>query len=75
MTIEQVIRDLHDSEINGEIGWCYDGVWWVKLGDPINGYDAEGRCAYADETAELLRRMAVMARSRAPDPVNSFTVS
>jgi hypothetical protein len=75
MTIEQVIRDLRDSEINAEIGWCYDGVWWVKLGDPINGYDAEGRCAYADETAELLRRMAVMARSRAPDPVNSFTVS
>ena len=75
MTIEQVIRDRHDSEINGQIGWSYDGVWWVKLGDSINGYDAEGRCAYADETAELLRRMAVMARSRAPDPVNSFTVS
>jgi hypothetical protein len=59
MTIEQVIRDLHDSEINGQIGWSYDGVWWVKLGDSINGYDAEGRCAYPDETAELLRRMAV----------------
>jgi hypothetical protein len=25
--LEQLIQDLHDSEINAEIGWCYDGVW------------------------------------------------
>ena len=32
---------LHDSEINGEIGWFYDDVWRAKLGDPWNGYRAE----------------------------------
>jgi hypothetical protein len=31
--LEQLIQDLHDSEINAEIGWFYDGVWWVKIGD------------------------------------------
>ena len=35
------IADLHDSEINGEIGWFFDGVWRAKIGDPWNGYRAE----------------------------------
>ena len=35
------IEALHDSEINGEIGWFYDDVWRAKLGDPWNGYRAE----------------------------------
>ena len=35
------IGDLHDSEINGEISWFYDGVWGVKIGDQLNGYQAE----------------------------------
>lgn len=28
-----IIAALHDSEINGEVSWLYDGVWRVKLGD------------------------------------------
>jgi len=36
-----LIEVLHDSEINGEIGWFYDGVWRANLGDPWNGYRAE----------------------------------
>ena len=36
-----LIEDLHDSEINGEIGWFSDGVWRAKIGDPWNGYVAE----------------------------------
>ena len=39
--LASLIEDLHDSEINGEIGWFFDGVWRVKLGDPWNGYVAE----------------------------------
>src|SRR5204863_3783688 len=25
--LASLIEDLHDSEINGEIGWFFDGVW------------------------------------------------
>jgi hypothetical protein len=36
-----IIAALHDSEINGEVSWFYDGLWRVKLGDDANGIDAE----------------------------------
>ena len=36
-----IIAALHDSEINGEVSWFFDGVWRVKLGDEMNGFDAE----------------------------------
>ena len=29
------VQDLHDSEINAEIGWFFDGVWCVKIGDKL----------------------------------------
>jgi hypothetical protein len=35
------IEALHDSEINGEIGWFFDNVWGVRIGDRLNGYKAE----------------------------------
>jgi hypothetical protein len=28
--LAEFLTDLHDSEINGEIGWFFDGVWCVK---------------------------------------------
>ena len=36
-----MIEALHDSEIDGEISWFYDGVWGVSIGDRLNGYRAE----------------------------------
>jgi hypothetical protein len=33
------IAALHDSEINGEVSWFFDGIWRVKLGDEMNGID------------------------------------
>jgi hypothetical protein len=58
--IGQVIQDLHDSEINGEVRWFYDGGWRVRLGDPSNGYDAEGDgVSSLARAVELLRIMAV----------------
>ncbi len=33
----QILTDLHDSEMNGEIAWFYDGAWTATLGDPVNG--------------------------------------
>ena len=41
------IEALHDSEINGEIGGFFDGVWRAKIGDPWNGYRAEAEAANA----------------------------
>jgi len=32
-----LIKALHDSEINGEIGSFYDGLWRAQLGDPGTG--------------------------------------
>jgi hypothetical protein len=57
--LEQLIQDLHDSEINGEIGWFYDGVWWARVGDELNGFGGEGRCRSLAEAAEWLRATAV----------------
>lgn len=54
------IEDLHDSEINGEIGWFFDGVWRAKIGDPWNGYKAEkDGLSSLREAVEWLRWKAV----------------
>lgn len=31
---------LHNSEINGSIEWFFDGIWTVRIGDPLNGIKA-----------------------------------
>jgi len=54
------ITDLHDSEINGEIGWFFDGVWRAKIGDPWNGFQAEiGGLLSLSEAADWLRSKAI----------------
>ena len=32
--LASLFEALHDSEINGEIGWFYDRVWRAEIGDP-----------------------------------------
>ena len=54
-----IIAALHDSEINGEVSWFYDGVWRVKLGDEENGFVAEAMVGSPQEAAEWLRANAV----------------
>jgi len=54
-----IVAALHDSEINGEVSWFFDGVWRVKLGDEANGIDAEAVVVGPDEAAEWLRANAV----------------
>ena len=39
--LASLLEDLHDSEINGEIGCFFDGVWRAKIGDPWNGFQVE----------------------------------
>jgi len=57
--LASLLEDLHDSEINGEIGWFFGRVWRAKIGDPCNGYQAEvdGLPGLA-EAAEWLRQKA-----------------
>jgi hypothetical protein len=50
---------LHDSEINGEISWFFDGVRAVKLGDRSNGYDANAVVGSLDDAADWLRATAI----------------
>jgi hypothetical protein len=54
-----IMTALHDSEINGEVSWFFDGVWSVKLGDVMNGYEAEAIVASTEEAAEWLCETAV----------------
>jgi hypothetical protein len=53
------IGDLHDSEINGEISWFYDGVWGAKIGDRLNGYTAEGTFNSFPQAMRWLRDKAL----------------
>jgi hypothetical protein len=41
--LEEILISLYASEINASISWIWDGDIDVKLGDPLNGYQAEGR--------------------------------
>lgn len=40
ITLEQVLQDLYDSEINVEISWFWDGGFDVALGNNYCGYKA-----------------------------------
>ena len=58
--LAKLLEDLNDSEINGEIGWFFDGVWRAKIGDPWNGYlAAEDGFPSLAEAADWLRSKAV----------------
>src|SRR5438067_10073988 len=53
------IGDLHDSEINGEISWFFNDVWGVKLGDRLNGYQAEATFPSFPQAMRCLRDKAL----------------
>lgn len=56
LTIPQA---LYDSEINFEIEPFWDGGFYVRLGDHMNGYKAEGDCRSYIEALEQLRDWAI----------------
>jgi len=60
LDVEAILSDLRASEINASISWSCDGRIDVKLGDPLNGYDAEGKMETFAEAAEWLRAKALM---------------
>jgi hypothetical protein len=59
MTAEEIITDLHDSEINGQIAWFYDGTWTAVIGSDLNGWEIEETLGSFAEAIEWLRAEAV----------------
>jgi hypothetical protein len=60
----EILQMLHDSEINGSIEWFFDGVWTVKIGDPLNGIKANAVVASLVEAEAWLH---LTARKLYPD--------
>jgi hypothetical protein len=77
MTLDEVLDRLYESEINVSISWIWDGGFELKLGDKLNGFDAESRttiktsaeaAAWLDQTARRLYPQSEYAtRKRADD--------
>ena len=44
-----VMQRLYDSEINAWVSSFWDDGFYVRLGDEMNGFRAEGRCMTWDE--------------------------
>jgi hypothetical protein len=57
--LEEILISLYASAINVSISWIWDDDIDVKLGDPLNGYKAEGKVATVSEIADWLRDQAV----------------
>jgi hypothetical protein len=54
-----VLQRLYDSEINVWVTLFWDDGFYVRLGDEMNGFRAEGRC---DTWAEIERWLDQQAR-------------
>jgi hypothetical protein len=55
----EILQELHDSEINASVESFYDGCWTVKLGDRLNGFDAEATVGSMSEAERWFRENAV----------------
>jgi hypothetical protein len=49
---------LHESEINSSISSFFDSSWFVRLGDEMNGWEAEALVGSWDEAERWLDEMA-----------------
>jgi hypothetical protein len=58
--IEAILNDLHVSNVKASISLSCDGRIDVKLGDPLNGHNAEAKVSTLAEAAEWLRDKALM---------------
>ena len=52
------MQRLYDSEINLTVSSFWDDGFYVKLGDEMNGFVAEGRCSTWDDVEEWASAMA-----------------
>jgi hypothetical protein len=53
-----VMQRLYDSEINVVVSSFWDDGFYVKLGDEMNGFRAEGRCNTWHDVEQWLDAMA-----------------
>lgn len=53
-----IMQRLYDSEINAVVSSFYDDGFYVKLGDEMNGFVAEGHCITWADVEEWLTAMA-----------------
>lgn len=58
MTLDEVLDKLYNSEINWHISSFWDNGFDVKLGDEMNGFDAETNVATSTEAAAWLDEQA-----------------
>jgi len=58
MTLSEVLDALYDSEINFSISCFWDNNIDVKLGDQMNGFQAEGNLETANDAARWLDEQA-----------------
>ena len=65
-----VLQRLYDSEINVTVSSFYEDGFYVKLGDEMNGFVAEGRCHTWADVEEWLTAMA-----RIHYPTSAFTLA
>ena len=56
--LEEILISLYASGINISISWIWDDDIDVKLGDPVNGYKAEGKVGTVIEIGDWLRYQA-----------------
>lgn len=58
--MEKELKRLYDSEINVEISCFWDGGWYVRLGDEMNGYK-EPKWDYCEiyEIKSAIRELAL----------------
>jgi hypothetical protein len=69
--MEQELQEIYDSEINITVSWLWDGGVDVRMGDDLNGYQAEGtvkgarRCGRLDRTGhrDALSALALQSES------------
>jgi hypothetical protein len=55
---QSLLQRLYDSEINVSVSSFYDDGFYVRLGDEMNGFHAEGRCNSWADVEEWLTAMA-----------------
>lgn len=60
-TLANVLAALYDSEINVHISSFWDGGFEIKLGDGMNGFDAEATVEFPTEIEPWLKAAAIKA--------------
>src|SRR5215203_4506551 len=55
MSMEHELQRMYESEINVSISWFWDDGIDLKLGDPMNGFKAEGNVASVAEIVPWLQ--------------------